>query len=819
MRAFASAILLSMLTPSLATALEPWPSGRLELELEKLRVLGSVLYVAAHPDDENTTLIAYLANEAKVRTTYLSLTRGDGGQNLVGADLGEKLGLIRTQELLAAREIDGGQQIFGRAIDFGYSKTSAESLEIWGKTEALADVVWAIRSTRPDVIITRFSLLEGFTHGHHTASALLAREAFTAAADPKSFPEQLAFVEPWTAKRLLWNTSSWFYKRREIEFDPTGLLRVDVGGYNPLLGESYPEIAARSRSAHRSQGFGTTAELGESFEYFTPLAGDATTDALLAGVDTTWTRVAASAPVAAAIDRAIAAYLPADPSRAIPDLIAAHRALTALPDQFWRTEKLRDLERVIAACLGLDLESLATTPSAVAGTEVSVTLRAVQRSPFDVSIAFDFADPVFLPSNQLVETTRTVSVPASPATTQPYWLTEPAGRGSFTVTDQQLIGRPANPPTLPLTATVTVDGTPFTHTLATTHNFTDPIRGEVKEPFIVTPPAMIKIGENTEIFGTAEPRPISARILARSAITGGQLRFVTTDGWKIEPATFDFDAQPGDEIPITATLTPPPSPSQSTLTAELVIDGQTTNRGYERIDPGHIPAQTLFPIAQAKLVALDVKLAATRVGTIPGAGDEIPEALRRMGATVDTLGESDLTPANLARYDAVVLGIRAVNTNDRITFHLPALFDYAANGGVVISQYNTSQGLQTEAFTPAPLTLSRDRVTDETAPVEILAPDHPAMTFPNAITATDFEGWVQERGLYFASKWDPAFTPILAIADPDEPASQGSLLIERHGEGWFVYTGLSFFRQLPAGVPGAYRLFANLVSLGHSNDE
>ncbi len=812
MRALIPAACLLMLTLRPTAALEPIPSGQLGLELEKLRVLGSVLYVAAHPDDENTTLIAYLANGEKFRTTYLSLTRGDGGQNLLGADLGEKLGLIRTQELLAARRIDGGNQLFTRAIDFGYSKTPQESVRFWGETETLADVVWAIRSTRPDVIVTRFSLLEGFTHGHHTASALLAKEAFAAAADPTAFPEQLAFAAPWAAKRLLWNTSSWFYQRRNIKFDPTGLLRIDVGGYNPLLGKSYPEVAALSRSAHRSQGFGTTPELGESFEYFTPLAGDPTTVSLLAGVDTTWTRVPDSNLVAEAIDRALAAYSPADPSRAVPDLIAAHQALTALPDQFWRTEKLRDLQRVIAACLGLDLESIAAAQSAVAGAEVTLTLRAIQRSGFAVTVAINSSDPTTLAPNQLLE--REIILTAPTSISQPYWLTDSPIDSRFSVADQQLIGRPDNLPVLPVTAKVTVDGYPLTYELATIHKFNDPVRGEVKEPFIVTPPAMIKLTESTEIFADAKPRKITARILARAPIAGGKLHFVTTDGWKVEPASVQFDAQPSEEISIEATLTPAAAPSQSTLTAELLIDGQTTNRGYDRIDPGHIPAQTLFPVAEAKLIALDVKTTATRVGYISGAGDEIPEALRRMGITVDALSEADLTPANLTRYDAIVLGIRAVNTNDRIRFMLPALFGYAARGGVVISQYNTTRGLLADKFTPSTLTLSRDRVTDETAEVSILTPDHPALNRPNKITPTDFDGWVQERGLYFASEWDPAFTPLLSIADPDEPASRGSLLVERLGTGYFVYTGLSFFRQLPAGVPGAYRLFANLVSLG-----
>jgi hypothetical protein len=286
------------------------------------------------------------------------------------------------------------------------------------------------------------------------------------------------------------------------------------------------------------------------------------------------------------------------------------------------------------------------------------------------------------------------------------------------------------------------------------------------------------------------------------------------DGWQIDPTTIPFDAAPGTEISMEATLTPPAKASQAALSAELLIDGKTYNRGFERIAYDHIPVQTIFPPAQIRVVSLDVKIAGEKIGYIPGAGDAIPEALGRIGYTVDTLAESDMNPDTLARYDAIVLGIRALNTNERIGFYMPALFDYAAKGGVVILQYNTHRNLKTDTFSPYALTLSQDRVADETAEMRVLAPEHPVLNTPNQISSADFDGWVQERGLYFASEWDAAFTPILSANDPDEKPSEGSLLIARHGEGWFVYSGLSWFRQLPAGVPGAYRLFANLVSLG-----
>ncbi len=810
----AAATLLVLIRPALAV--EPWPSGKLQLELEKLAVLGSVLYVAAHPDDENTKLIAYLANEAKVRTTYLSLTRGDGGQNLLGTDLGEKLGLIRTQELLAARRIDGGEQFFSRAIDFGYSKTPEESLEIWGHDAILSDVVWAIRKTRPDIIITRFSDEPGFTHGHHTASAWLAREAFAAAADPTRFPEQLEHVTPWAAQRLFWNTSSWFFRQREMEFDPTGLLSLDVGAYSPLLGKSIAEIASQSRSSHQTQGFGDTPEQGESLEYFKFLEGTSPSDSLLGGIDTTWARVPDSGPVAEAIQRAIAAFDPTAPAKSVPDLIAAHRALTELPDQPLRTRKLADLARVIAACLALDVESTSAEPTAVAGGEIALTLSAIQRSDLDVQIEFPTTGTpaADLASNQLVQATPTLTLPQT--ISAPYWLASPHEAGSYIVDHPLQIGTPENPPSLPIPFRVTVDGYPLDYTIPTTFNFNDPVRGEVKEPFVITPPATLNLDESTQIFGDTQPRPFTTRIRAATDITGGELRFVTADGWKTDPTSVPFDAKAGDEIPIEATLIPPPEASQSTLTAELNVDGQTIERGFERIEYDHIPTQTIFPPAQARLISLDVKIAGERIGYIPGAGDEIPEALQRIGYQVDTLTEADMRPETLKPYDAIVVGIRAVNTNSRIAHYLPALFDYASTGGVVILQYNTSRGLQTEDFSPIPLELSRDRVTDETAEMRFLAPDHPVLNFPNPITAADFDGWVQERGLYFASKWDPAFTAIFSINDADESPLDGSLLIARHGEGTFVYTGLSFFRQLPAGVPGAYRLFANLVSLGHA---
>lgn len=826
MRCFSSFLIMwTLLSP--ARAVEPMDVGQLQLELDKLGTLGSVLYVAAHPDDENTKLLAYLANERRLETTYLSLTRGDGGQNLLGADLGEKLGLIRTQELIAARRLDGAKQRFSRAVDFGFSKTPEETLRIWGREAILADLVWTIRSTRPDVIITRFSMEPGHTHGHHTAATLLAKEAFEAAADPARFPEQLATLEPWAAKRLLWNTSHWFYSRRNIEFDSSGLLAVDTGGYNPLLGQSYSEIAARSRSRHQSQGFGSTAELGQSMEYFEHLAGGPAEDDLFEGVNTTWERLPQSDAVAEALRRAGEAFSPREPARAVPDLIEAHRALSALPDSFWQQRKLHDLERVLAACLALDIESVSAGRSAVPGGGVELTFNAVQRSPYAVAVRFRTAfddviddEPVVLERNRLHRERRSVRLPNDFPISQPFWLLERGEYGRYALASPELLDEAHNPPSLPVVAEVTVNGYTLRYTLPTRFKFNDPVRGEVNEPFTVTPPVMVNLPESPLILSGTRRRPITARVIAAADVADGRLRLSAGDGWRVEPAEIPFQAKAGEELSFSAELVAPEAGAgEAVLAATVRYGGESYGRGYERIEYEHIPAQTIFPRAEARVVALDVKTSGERVGYVPGAGDAVPEALQRIGYAVDILGEAEMDANLLGQYDAIVLGIRALNTNERIGFLMPALFDYAAAGGVVVFQYNTNRSMQTEAFSPYPLTLSRDRVTDETAEMRVLAPKHPVLNYPNRIGPADFEGWVQERGLYFPSAWDAAFTPIVSVNDPDEPPSEGSLLVARHGEGWFVYSGLSWFRQLPAGVPGAYRLFANLVSLGGSTGD
>lgn len=800
-------------------------AAEIRLALEKLNVLGRVLYVAAHPDDENTGLIAYWANGALLDAAYLSLTRGDGGQNLTGADLGEALGVIRTQELLAARRIDRGEQFFTRANDFGYSKTAAETLRIWDRDQVLADVVWAIRRFRPDIVVTRFTPEDDRTHGHHTASAQLALAAFEAAGDPKRFPEQLKQVEPWKPARILWNTSPFFFRMREVPFDPAGLIRVEAGGYQPLLGKSYPEIAAQSRTMHKSQGFGSGIDRGERTEYFKHLAGRPVEGSdLFSGIDTTWSRVPGGDAIARKVRAIIAGYDATQPSASVPSLLELRRAVRDVPDRFWRDDKLREIDRLVGAMLGLHLAAITEKPMAQPGGSVSLTLEAMNRSPLSVSLrSFRMLDgketPIdaALAPNELWTRKEPVQLPPALPLSQPYWLRERGTPGTYTVAEQTQIGQPVNPPAFPVEATLSVAGEDVAFQIAPMFRTVDRVRGEVVQPLVIAPGIFVQLPRSVFVFPDRQPRTIAVRVIAAAEGTNGELSLEAPAGWRVEPAMAPVRGGPADsEETLTFQVTPPADAGEGLLRAFFTPAGgeRRLAHGIQRIEYPHIDTQILLPPAEAKLVRADIQLTARKVGYIPGAGDAVAESLRDIGVQVTLLDDAEIQAAHLAQYDAVVLGIRALNVHaNRIAAWMPELMAYARRGGVVIVQYNTAPGPRPDQF-PASLRISRDRVTDETAEVRLLAPEHPVLTQPNRISKADFAGWVQERGLYFADEWDPAWTPILSSNDPGEKSLDGGLLIMPVGEGAFVYTGYGFFRQLPAGVPGAFRLFSNLLSLG-----
>jgi LmbE family N-acetylglucosaminyl deacetylase len=807
----------------------PMNGAEIQIELQKLNVLGRVLYIAAHPDDENTNLIALWANGSLYQTAYLSVTRGDGGQNLIGPELGERLGLIRTQELLAARRLDYGQQFFTRAVDFGFSKSAAETLRIWDRDKILSDIVWTIRRWKPDVIVTRFSPDDDKTHGHHTASAILAREAFQAAGDPKRFPEQLASVEVWKPSRLVWNTSPFFFSNRNIPFDPTGLATLEAGGFNPLLGKAFTEIAAASLSMHKSQGVGSPPRRGARKEYFKLLEGAPITSGLFDGIDTTWSRVPKSEAVAEKVKQLLATFAPADPAASVPKLLELRKDLVArmasddsLEAKNWFRAKAGEIDRLIAACLGLHIESSTTKAVVSAGQELPIKLEAINRSNVPVQLlrvlapvsGEELALDTPLPQDQLVAKDLLPTLRKEVTFTQPYWLQKPATLGTFVVDDQKLIGLPENPWAFPVDVTVRVGDLDLRYLVDTKHRSVDPIAGELRQNLVIAPPVFANLFNSVFVFGDDKPKSIQVRVTASTGPVQGQLKLEVPKGWRTEPASIPVDLKAADaEFFAGFTIHPPPNPGEGTLRAVVTIEGHDYSFARERISYQHIGVHVLMPPAEAKIVRADIKKKGELMGYIPGAGDDIPQSLQQIGYNVKMLDASEITAENLKRFDAVVLGIRAYNTQERIATWQPELLAYVKAGGVVVAQYNTTSDLKTKEIGPFPLEISRDRVTDETAEVRILAPEHPLMNTPNKITAEDFTGWVQERGLYFPNKWDAAWKPILSCNDPNEKPLDGGLLVAKSGQGYFIYTGYSWFRQLPAGVPGAYRLFANMVSL------
>ena len=823
-----AALLMTLGFVSSARGVEPpgpMNTAEIRLALEKLNVLGRVLYVAAHPDDENTGLISFWANGSLYDAAYLSMTRGDGGQNLIGPELGPQLGVIRTQELLSARRIDHGQQFFTRAIDFGFSKSVGETLRIWDREKILADTVWVIRQFRPDVIATRFALEDDMTHGHHTASAQLAKEALQAAADPERFPEQLKYVQPWQVTRLLWNTSEFFFRARNIPFDPAGLIQIEAGGYQPLLGKSFPEISSASRTMHKSQGFGVRIERGEDKEYFKLLDGKPVEGAnLFSGIDTSWARVAKAGAIPEKVRAILSSYDLAQPSASVPGLLELRKALQSLGQEFWATHKLAEVDRLIAACAGLHLDAIAEKPEAQPGESVNLQIEAINRSKIPLKLkamrllSETQSIDALLPSTELVTKKTTVTLPAEIAFSQPYWLREPGTLGTFKVSDQQLIGRPENPPSFPVEVTIDAGGQELTYQLEPRFRRVDRVQGEVVRPLVIAPPVFVELPRPVFVFGNGEAKTLNVRVIASAENVKGSVALEAPAGWKVEPASQPVELYgPESEITCVFKLTPPASAGEATLRAvTLSTSGQRSPAfSRQRIEYPHIEPQTLISPAEARVVRANIENKAPRVGYLPGAGDAIPESLREIGSEVKVIESGDAKADYMRQFDAVVIGVRAANVDSaRMAAWMPELLAYAKGGGVVIYQYNTTPGPKPEHL-PYPLKISRDRVSDENAEVRILAPDHPVMNFPNKITVEDFKGWQQERGLYFANEWDPNWKPILSSNDPDSKPLDGGLLIARAEKGWFIYTGYSFFRELPGGVSGAYRLFANMISLGH----
>jgi LmbE family N-acetylglucosaminyl deacetylase len=822
-----SLVFLLLLVCARAFAMD---AAQLQIAVRKLPVVGSAMYVAAHPDDDNAGLIAYLANERLLRTAYLSMTRGDGGQNLIGDEKGELLGVLRTQELLDSRRIDGGEQFFTRAIDFGFSKGPAETLQIWGHDTILADVVWNIRRFQPDVIITRFPTTGEGGHGHHTASAILAGEAFAQAGDPSKFPEQLRYVAPWQPKRLFWNRFSF----RPLPADDPSVaksLRIDLGTFNPLLGRSYGEIAGISRTMNKSQGTGGAERKGTLVNYFDLLAGDPAQSDLFDAIDTSWSRYAGGDAVGKILQQAADTFDPKNPQKSIPLLLQALDGLDRLGAtpawnprvNPWIAVKRRDLLEVLRACAGLAIDVSAGDSSVVPGGEIPISVTVVNRSdyPFTLSmIASRYANPGKgvgkpLKNNEPVKTDLSFKVPDDMPISQPYWLQKPPNKGAYTVDDQELIGLAENPPSIPVV--VTLDDNQFhtvIFTLPAVYRWVDPIRGEQTRPVGVVPDVTANFESNVVVFPDTQPKTVGVALQNFTGATSATLHLEGPPGWKIDPASapIAFEKK-GDEARATFRITPTAEEKTGALTAEVTLpSGRKVSKSITTIDYPHIVPQRVFRDATSKLVRVNVKRRGSRIGYVMGSGDEVPDALRQIGYDVTLLSDADLERADFSKFDAIVTGVRAYNVRKRLKGAQAKLLDYVKNGGTLVVQYNTLQDLAIESPGPYPFKISNDRVTVEEAPVKFLKPDSPLLNTPNKITPADFEGWVQERGLNFTQNWDPRYETPLASNDPGEAEKAGGELYARYGKGVYIYSAYDWFRELPAGVPGAYKLFANLVS-------
>lgn len=798
-------------------------SAEIYESIQKLNFLGSVLYVAAHPDDENTHMISYFANDVHARTAYISLTRGDGGQNLIGSELRELLGVIRTQELVQARKIDGGEQFFSRANDLGFSKHPEETFEIWDKQQVLSDLVYIIRKFQPDVIINRFDHRSpGTTHGHHTGSAMLSVEAFDLASDKTKFPEQLNRYSTWAPKRLFFNTSWWFYGSQEKfdQADKSKLFSLDIGSYYPTLGLSNSEIAAKSRSQHSSQGFGSTPVRGSSMEYLEIIKGGMPQKNVFEGIDTSWNRVKGGKAIGEILRKVEKEFDFKNPAKSVPELIQAYQLIQELEDKHWKEIKSEEIKNIIANCSGLFLEAVSSSTIAVAGESLKINLEAINRSELSIKLnSVEINDEVFsfdsnLTNNKILKSENSIQIPSNKTPTTPYWLNEKGTLGMYKVSDDELIGLPETPNAFFAKFNLTIENQNFEIEKPLVYKINDPTKGEVYKPFVIVPKASVNVEEKVLIFGDEKAQKVAVKVKSYTENLKGILS-LNASGWKISPENQEISlAGKGEEKRFWFDLSPPENQSEIELIPQLKIENEVFDKQLVEINYEHIPEQKVLLSGASKLVHINIEKKGEKIGYIMGAGDSVPENLKQIDYDVQIISPENITKENLQNFDAIVLGIRAFNVIPELKFKNKILFEYAQNGGNLVVQYNTSRDVLTEEIAPFYLQLSRDRVTDENSEVKFLNKNHPVLNFPNKITEKDFEGWVQERGLYFPEKWSKEFEPILSMHDNGEPLMKGSLLVAKYGKGYYVYTGLSFFRELPEGVSGAYRLLANILSLG-----
>jgi LmbE family N-acetylglucosaminyl deacetylase len=837
--------------------------------LSRLNVLGSVLMIGAHPDDEDNATIAYVSRGLKAKTGYLSLNRGEGGQNLLGPEQGIMLGVVRTQELLAARRDDGGDQYFTRSIDFGFTNSLEETLTDWGREKILSDVVWVIRQTRPDVIILCFSGTPNDGHGNHQASAVLGQEAWEAAADASKFPEQLKWVQPWRARRVLRrrfapgqgpgqaaqavnapgpgrgrggagaaNGNAPGPGRRDA-FPDQPFITVDTGAFDPVIGRSYREIGVIARSEHRSQGQGQILAYGEGQSQLASVAGDVPKQGVFDGIDISWNRVSGGAKIGELLSQASRQFDDLHPEKTVPALLEARSLIAPLAQKGaepWARTKLDEIDETIALCAGLRAEAEADAPSYVPGATAKLQLTALNRSPLEIALTGihltgwgpDSDAPVTskqLANNKPEVVPLMIVIPAAQPYSQPFWLREPNNGYTYTISDQTLIGRADILPEVTARFDFALNGMPFSITRQLHYRHADPSKGELIRPVVVKPPVSVDLPLQSLVLPEGEPNEFSVQVRAMTAKQSGEVHLEIPQGWKVEPASVPFDIRDADGAQeVQFRITPPARAQMGLFRVVARVKDTDVAAGVEEIPYSHIPTQTVMQPSEGKLAAVPLKTLAHRVGYVMGSSDKEPEALRQIGCQVDLLTAKDLSSGDLTVYDAIVTGVRAYAVRPDLAANQQRLLDYVKNGGTLVVQYNNNADRRTGAWVaealdhlgPYPFTFGANdaRVTQEDAPVKFLQPDSPLLNTPNKIGPADFEGWIQERGLYFSTKWDEHYQTPLETHDMGDKDQKGALLYTRYGKGAYVFTAFSWFRELPSGVPGAYRIFANLISAG-----
>ncbi len=809
-------ITIALVVSILLSAQQNIPSSEILLKLKKLNKIGTVLYLAAHPDDENTRLISYLANGENLRTGYLSLTRGDGGQNLIGTEKGEYIGLLRTQELLEARKIDGGEQFFTRAVDFGYSKTSKETLEKWNEEEVLSDIVWVIRNFKPNVIVLRFPPNSRAGHGHHTASAILAEKAFDLAADPNAYPEQLNNVQAWQVQSLYFNTSTWWDKTiPEQAKDNADFISIDIGTYNNLKGMWHNEISSVSRSSHKSQGFGTSKARGSQKEYLKYVKGDKK-KVLFTEEETSWATIKEGKEISDIIDSVVKNFDVLNPSKNIAEMVNIYSQIETLNfDQ--KEQKLKETQEIIQNMLGLFLEANTTSEYAVEGDSAETRIKLL--NPSEMAFSWDsfVFEKVTIDVNKEVSNNQEIIVNhkfkvQNKKLSQPYWLWENF-ENMFVVSESNKIGVPENTAAYNVLAKVTINGKSFSFDIPVNFKKSDRVKGELIVDFKVYPKVALTPMVENVILSDDHPKFVSVKVRSFSQNQKVTVSAIAPRNIRILPFLHELTFEKtGMEKVVTFEVSTLSESADEKILFEAIVDNKKYNRGYKTIEYDHITKQVLFPKSEVNLKKVDLKSDVNNIAYVMGAGDEIPDNLREVGFNVTILTPNEILTSSLESFDAILGGIRVLNTQKEMEFCKPILLEYVKNGGTLIYQYNTNRGVKTEGLGPYPFTLSRQRVTDEYAKPTLLAPDHKIMNFPNKLTLVDFDNWVQERGLYFPGTWDEQYTPLIAWSDPDEEKSKGSVIVADYEKGAFIYTGISFFRQLPKGVPGAYKLLVNMIN-------